>query len=113
MENEKRVNEFNKINAGNNLNEIQEYIIKIRQVNGFNNMSLELFFYLTEKVGELAKEIRKIEKNMDMDLKKKYESCLKHEIADVFICLLAICNSYNIDLLEAFKDKEKINLDRV
>lgn len=49
---------------------------------------------------------------MDMDIKKNYESCLKHEIADVFIYLLSICNSYNINLLEAFKDKEKINLNR-
>ena len=48
---------------------------------------------------------------MDMDTKKEYESCLKHEIADVYIYLLAICNSYNINLLESFKDKEKINLD--
>ncbi len=50
---------------------------------------------------------------MDMDIKKEYESCLKYEIADIFIYLLAICNSYNIDLLEAFKGKEKINLDRI
>lgn len=50
-----------------------------------------------------------------MDIKKEYESCLKHEVVDVFIYLLAICNSYNINLLEAFKDKdkEKINLDRI
>lgn len=83
------------------------------QVNGFNNTPLELFCYLTEEVGELAKEIRKTEKNMDMDKKKNYESCLKYEIADIFIYLLAICDSYSIILLEAFKDKEKINLDRI
>ena len=113
MKKEKLVNEFNKINANSTLTEIQKDITKMTQVNGFNNTPLELFCYLTEEVGELAKEIRKTEKNMDMDIKKNYESCLKHEIADVFIYLLAICNSYNIDLLDAFKDKEKINLDRV
>ncbi len=113
MKKEKLVNEFNKINANSNLNEIQEYITKMMQVNDFNNTPLELFVYLTEEVGELAKEIRKTEKNMDLDMKKEYESCLKHEIADVFIYLLAICNSYNINLLEAFKDKEKINMDRI
>ncbi len=48
-----------------------------------------------------------------MDIKKEYESCSKYEIADAFIYLLAICNSYNIDLLEAFKGKERINLDRI
>lgn len=107
------VTEFNKINSDSNLNEIQEYISKMMEANGFNNTPLELFCYLTEEVGELAKEIRKTEKNMDMDVKKKYKSCLKDEIADVFIYLLAICNSYDIDLLKAFKDKEKINLKRV
>lgn len=44
---------------------------------------------------------------------KEYKPCLKYEIADVFIYLLAICNSYNIALLEAFKGKERINLDRI
>lgn len=110
---EELVNELNKINSDSNLNDIQKYITKMMKVNGFNNTPLELFCYLTEEVGELAKEIRKTEKNMDMDVKKEYNSCLKDEIADVFIYLLAICDSYNINILEAFKDKEKINLDRI
>ena len=49
---------------------------------------------------------------MEMDKDKKYNSSLKDEFADVFIYLLAISNSYNIDLFSAFKDKEQINLDR-
>ncbi len=113
MKKEKLVNEFNKINATSNLKEIQEYILKMMKINEFNNTPLELFCYLAEEVGELAKEIRKNEKNMEMDIKKEYKSCLKYEIADVFIYLLALCNSYNINLLEAFKEKEKINLDRI
>jgi len=113
MKKDELINEFNKINVNSNLNDIQKYIAKMMKINGFNNTPLELFCYLTEEVGELAKEIRKTEKNMDMDIKKEYKSSLKEEIADVFIYLLAICNSYNIDLLKAFKDKEEINLDRI
>lgn len=113
MKREKLVSDFNKINANSNLNEIQSYITKMMKANGFNNTSLELFCYLTEEVGELAKEIRKTENNMDIDISKEYVSCLKHEIADIFIYLLAICNYYDINLLDAFKDKEKINLDRI
>ena len=113
MKKEKLISEFNKINANSNLSEIQENITKMMQTNGLNNTPLELFCYLAEEVGELAKEIRKTEENMVMDIKKEYNSCLKYEIADVFIYLLAICDSYNINLLEAFKDKEKINLDRI
>lgn len=113
MKKDELVNEFNKINVNSNLNDIQRYITKMMEANNFKNTSLELFCYLTEEIGELAKEIRKNEKNMDMDIKKEYDSCLKHEIADVFIYLLAICDSYKIDLFEAFKEKEKINLDRI
>ena len=66
MKKEKLINEFNQINSNSNLNEIQEYITKMMQVNDFNNTPLELFCYLTEEVGELAKEIRKTEKNMEI-----------------------------------------------
>lgn len=113
MKKEDLAKELNKINSNSSLNEIQAYIAKMMQANNFNNTPLELFCYLTEEVGELAKEIRKTEEHMDMDIKKNYESCLKHEIADVFIYLLAICDSYNINLLEALKEKERINLDRI
>lgn len=113
MKKKKLISDFDQINVCSNLKEIQNYITKMMEVNGFDNTPLELFCYLTEEVGELAKEIRKREKNMEMDLQKEYDSCLKYEIADVFIYLLAICNSYDIDLYEAFKEKEKINLNRV
>ena len=112
MKKELLVNEFNKINANSNLNEIQKYITKMMEVNGFNNTPLELLCYLTEEVGELAKEIRKHESNMEMDINKKYSSNIKDELADVFIYVLTIADKYNIDLLDALKRKETINLER-
>ena len=90
MKKELLVNEFNKINANSNLNEIQKYITKMMEVNGFNNTPLELLCYLTEEVGELAKEIRKNESNMEMDINKKYSSNIKDELADVFIYVLTM-----------------------
>ena len=105
MKKELLVNEFNKINANSNLNEIQKYITKMMEVNGFNNTPLELLCYLTEEVGELAKEIRKNESNMEMDINKKYSSNIKDELADVFIYVLTIADKYNIDLLDALKRK--------
>lgn len=104
--------EFNKLNKDSNIKTIQKYITKMMETNNFNNTPLELFCYLTEEVGELAKEIRKKENNMDLDVKKVYDSNLEDEIADVFIYLLALCNSYNIDLFEAFIKKESTNLNR-
>ena len=112
MKKELLVNEFNKINANSNLNKIQKYITKMMEVNGFNNTPLELLCYLTEEVGELAKEIRKNESNMEMDINKKYSSNIKDELADVFIYVLTIADKYNIDLLDALKRKETINLER-
>ena len=112
MKKELLVNEFNKINANSNLNEIQKYITKMMEVNGFNNTPLELLCYLTEEIGELAKEIRKNESNMEMDINKKYSSNIKDELADVFIYVLTIADKYNIDLLDALKRKETINLER-
>lgn len=103
---------LNKLSNSSSLNDIQVYITEMMKINNFNNTPLELFCYLTEELGELAKEIRKQEKNMDMDLNKTYNSCLEHELADCFIYLLALCNSYNIDLFKAFQNKEKINLER-
>ncbi len=112
MKKEQLEKELNKLNENSNLSDIQKYIAIMMKIINFNNTPLELFCYLTEEVGELTKEIRKTEKNMDMDLKKEYTSSINDEIANVFIYLLAICNSYNINLLEALKSKERINLDR-
>ena len=113
MKKDDLINELHGLYEDSSLNNIQKYIMQMMKANHFDNTSLELFVYLSEEVGELAKEIRKQEKNMEMDVKKEYESCLKYEIADVFIYLLAICNFYHINLLDALVEKEKINLNRV
>lgn len=103
---------LNNLNKNSNLSELQDYIEKMMNINEFNNTPLELFCYLTEEVGELAKEIRKSEANMDMDNHKKYDSSLSDELADVFIYILALVNSYNIDLFDALKNKEIKNIER-
>ena len=68
MKKKKLISDFDQINVCSNLKEIQNYITKMMEVNGFDNTPLELFCYLTEEVGELAKEIRKREKNMEIFL---------------------------------------------
>lgn len=67
-----------------------------------------------EEVGELAKAIRKEKTDMRVDKSKikNYES-VESEVADVFIVLNSICNTLNINLFEAFYEKEKINGKRV
>ena len=62
---------------------------------------------LLEKVGELAKAIRKNATNMSIDNSNiNHYDTIESEVADVFIVLSSICNKLNIDLYKALKDKE-------
>lgn len=62
---------------------------------------------LLEKVGELAKSIRKNATNMSIDNSKiNHYDTIESEVADVFIVLSSICNKLNIDLYKSLKDKE-------
>ena len=70
-----------------------------------------MFIFLTQEIGKIAKEVRKLS-GIKTDANKKDEIGASEEIADVFIYILSMCKVLNIDLLEAFKNKEKINLKR-
>jgi len=59
------------------------------------------FIALTEEVGELAAEIMELEIYEDKDNTQELEG----EIADVFICLLELCNVYQLDLEKTFQEK--------
>ena len=62
---------------------------------------------LLEKVGELAKAIRKNATNMSIDNSKiNHYDTIESEVADVFIVLSSICNKLTIDLYKSLKDKE-------
>ena len=63
-----------------------------------------------EECGEMAKAARKSQGIKTDKNSKEYN--LGHEIADVFIYLLDLCNYYGIDLEKAFRDKEEINKRR-
>ena len=81
---------------------------------GFGKQPVEQeLLLLTEKVGELAKAVRKEKTNMCIDKNKikNYDS-VESEIADVFIVLTSICNTLNINLYEAIIEKEKVNIER-
>ena len=78
---------------------------------GFDKESIsEIFMLFLEECGEMAKAARKTQ-NIKSD-KNSEQFHLNHEIADVFIYLLDICNHYNIDLEKSFRDKEEINKKR-
>lgn len=94
------------------LKDFQQYIRDMIKERGFEGESIsELFMMLSEEVGEMAKAVRKHAK-IKID-SNSHKPELEHEIADVFIYLLDICNYFDIDLEKAFRDKEEINKKRV
>ena len=93
------------------LSDFQEYVSNLVKERGFDNNTIsEIFMLLLEECGEMAKAARKTEK-MRTD-KNSQEFNLDHEIADVFIYFLDICNHFNVDLEQAFRAKEEINKKR-
>ena len=52
---------WNKLNEGNTLQEVQQYIKDVIEIRGFSNQEIEkTMLLLLEEVGELAKSIRKM-----------------------------------------------------
>jgi NTP pyrophosphatase (non-canonical NTP hydrolase) len=98
----------------NSLDELQSYMLAMAEQRGFNQQSSkDTLLVMLEEVGELAKALRKQSGiPIDHDRLAEYGN-LKHEMADVFICLLILANKCNINLFEAFYEKEAINSKRV
>lgn len=106
---------WSKLNEGNTLQEVQQYIKEVIEIRGFANQEIEkTMLLLLEEVGELAKSIRKNATNMSVDKNKiNHYDTIESEVADVFIVLSSVCNKLDIDLYKALKDKEKENIKRI
>lgn len=95
------------------LQDFQDYVAKMIKERGFDNEKLpEVFMLFIEECGEMAKAIRKKHRHIKSHKESK-DFELEHEIADVFMYLLVICNYLDIDLEKAFREKEEINKKRV
>ncbi len=93
------------------LADIQEYVRQLEDERGFTDVTLQQnCLLLGEEIGELFKAIRKVE-NMRIDHNSKVGT-VEEEIADVIIFLCSIANRLNIDVEQAFRDKEEINKQR-
>ncbi|MBI9065778.1 MAG: hypothetical protein JEZ09_00720 [Salinivirgaceae bacterium] len=93
------------------LKDFQKYVTELEEARGFSKQTvLQKCLMLGEEVGELFKAIRKSE-NISVDQKSVIGS-IDEELADIFIYLCAIANRHNIDLEEAFRNKEEINKTR-
>lgn len=95
------------------LKDFQNYVKEMKMLRGFNTTDR---FYecclLAEETGELISAIRKNSKNGSVGSGSKIGN-VKEELADVLIYLLSLANMHEIDLEEAFREKEEINKQRV
>lgn len=94
------------------LYEIQKYIETVALARGIDKVSLpNEVLMLSEEVGEVCKAVRQFVKTSPNDKHSKQRE-LAYELADVFIVLLNICIKSNINLHDAFINKEFINHSR-
>ncbi len=88
------------------LKDFQCYVAEMVRTRGFDKETVtEVFMLFMEECGELAKAIRKNQGIHTDSSSEKFE--LANETADIFIYLLDLCNKLNIDLEQAFRDKEE------
>lgn len=95
------------------LKDFQEYVLQMKQERGFNTTDK---FYecclLAEECGEVISAVRKNSKGGSVGSGSKIGQ-IAEELADVFIYLCSLANMHNIDLEQAFREKEEINKKRV
>lgn len=103
--------ELEKFDENTTIKELQKYVNDMVEIRGFKDTPETIMLLLTEEVGELAKEIRKSRKFF-LDTSKDNEIDVEGEIADVFIYILSMCRVMNINLVQAFKNKEEKNCNR-
>lgn len=104
--------ELDKLSKKSSVEELQKYIKDMFEVRGFRTSLLERMCLLTEEMGELAKEVRKTDNNLLVDVNKDDSSNLENEITDVFICLMGMCELLDMDIVQGLKNKEEINFNR-
>jgi NTP pyrophosphatase (non-canonical NTP hydrolase) len=93
-----------------NLLQLQAYIKRIVAARGFDDESIrDVVLLLVEEVGELAKAVRRAMGLKTSPSSSREQKTVSHELADCLIYLLDIANLADIDLEQAFQEKEKLN----
>ncbi|MEE4195923.1 MAG: MazG nucleotide pyrophosphohydrolase domain-containing protein [Anaerolineae bacterium] len=95
------------------LADYQQYVIELEEERGFSDQTVLMkTLMLGEELGELFKAIRK-QQAIKIDHTTAKVGGIDEELVDMFIFLCSIANRYEIDLEEAFRQKEAINENRV
>jgi NTP pyrophosphatase (non-canonical NTP hydrolase) len=100
-----------KLNQNPTLKDFQEYVKQLENERGFiDQNALEKCLLLGEEIGELFKAVRKSMK-LKTDI-NAHVSPVKEELADILIYICSIANRFDIDMEEAFREKEEVNKQR-
>ena len=96
------------ISSKTTLPQYQLIIKKLAAERGFDSETIaQKFMLLLEECGEFAKAGRK---HGGVSTHQKYSSHgVEEEAADIFWVLIDLCNNLDIDLEEAFEQKEKLH----
>ena len=93
------------------LKDFQNYVVELEEQRGFSKQTaIEKCLLMGEEMGELFKAVRK-----SMKIKTDVNSNVgpvSEELADLLIYLCAIANRFDIDIEQAFREKEEINKKR-
>ncbi|MDO8743121.1 MAG: MazG nucleotide pyrophosphohydrolase domain-containing protein [Candidatus Azambacteria bacterium] len=96
-----------------NLRDFQNYVKDLEKERGFQKEDVsKKCLLLGEEVGELYKAIRKKDSILRIDRNSKFGS-VDEELADIIIGICTIANRFDIDLEQAFREKEEINKKRI
>jgi NTP pyrophosphatase (non-canonical NTP hydrolase) len=99
------------LRANPTLRDFQEYVKKLEVERGFTRQNaIEKCLLLGEEMGELFKAVRKTMK-LKTDVNANIGS-VDEEIADMLIYLCSIANRFDIDIEQAFRNKEEHNKKR-
>ncbi len=94
------------------LEALQDYVKKTGIERGFSDETAQdSFMLLVEELGEVAKAMRPLHGVKTASDSQLLE--LSHEVADVQLLLLSLCNKLDINMWDAVVEKEAKNRKRV
>lgn len=93
------------------LKERTREVIEAREWNQFHNAK-NLSMQIAAEASELMEHFLWVDGNTSSELMKTNGEEIEHEIADIVIGVLCLCNRYNIDLATIFEKKMQINEKR-
>lgn len=95
------------------LADLQEYVVHMKRERGHN--TTDKFFeccLLAEECGEVISAVRKSNKGGSIGTGSTAGN-VAEELADVLIYVCSLANMHDIDLEQAFRDKEEKNKQRI